>query len=412
MRLLTRLRQKIFYGWVVVLIFLTTGITLYGIRFTFGVFFKSIEQDFELSRAATSSVIALSMFFSGMSAFLAGWALDRYGPRIVALLMGLFTGSSLVLTSIAGSLWQLFFTYSLLLAMGVGPIFVVPMSAVSKWFDRKRGLALGIASSGIGLGMVIMAPFATYLINNYEWRHTYLVIGLIAWMVVIPLTRFLKKDPHEIGALPYGDKVPSVSKVTEKDESKTNFLTLSQAFRTRSFRIALVIWPFYSSTVFLMLTHLVPHITDIGFSATEAAAVLSLLGGTTIAGRIVMGNVSDRIGRKLAVGICAVLQAGALVLLVWVQQLWLFYVVALLYGFGWGGTSPVLAALVGDTFGVGRIGALLGVLEISFGLGGAIGPVIGGLIYDVSGSYVPAFAAWAAVMLTVSLLVRLIKVEK
>lgn len=412
MRLLVRLRQKIFYGWVVVLIFLTMGITLYGIRFTFGVFFKSIAQDFELGRAATSSVIALSMFLSGMSAFLAGWALDRYGPKVVTLMMGLFTGSSLVLTSFAGSLWHLFFTYSLLLAMGVGPIFVVPMSAVSKWFDKKRGMALGIASSGIGLGMVIMAPFATYLINNYEWRNTYLAIGLIAWVLVIPLTRFLKRDPYEVGALPDGNKTLQMKEGTGGGENKSGFLTLSQAFRTRSFRIALVIWPLYSSTVFLMLTHLVPHITDIGFSPAKAAGVLSLLGGTTIAGRIIMGNVSDRIGRKLAAGICALCQAGALALLVWVQELGLFYVVALLYGFGWGGMSPVLAALVGDTFDLGRIGALLGVLEMSFGLGGAIGPVIGGLVYDIGGSYVPAFAAWAGVMLTVSLLVRLIRVEK
>ncbi|MCH8863942.1 MAG: MFS transporter [Chloroflexi bacterium] len=412
MRLVSRLKDKIFYGWVVVLIFLTIGVSLYGIRFTFGIFFKSIENEFELTRAATSAVISVSMVLSGVSAFIAGWALDKYGPKIVVLMMGLFTGLSLVLTGFTDSLWQIFITYSLLLAMGLGALFVVPMSVVSRWFDKKRGLALGIASSGVGLGMVIMAPFATYLIANFEWRTAYTVIGIIAWVVVIPLSRLLKKEPSEIGALPDGVKSKPTVPAEAGNDNQPYFLTLSQALKTRSFRIALIMWPLYSSNVFFMMTHLVPHITDIGFPPATAASILSLLGGATIAGRVLLGNISDRIGRKLTASICALLQAGGLALLVWGQELWMLYLVAFVYGFGFGGMSPVLAALAGDIFGLGSIGAILGMLEISFGFGGALGPFIGGIIYDVSGSYLPAFAASTIVMLTVALLVRLIKVEK
>ena len=412
MRLFTRLREKIFYGWVVVLVFLTIGVTLYGIRFTFGIFFKSIESEFELTRAATSAVISASMVLSGVSAFIAGWALDKYGPKIVVLMMGLLTGLSLVLTGFTDSLWQIFITYSLLLAMGLGALFVVPMSVVSRWFDKKRGLALGIASSGVGLGMVIMAPFATYLIANFEWRTAYTVIGIIAWVVVIPLSRLLKKEPSEIGELPDGVQSKPPVPAGAVNDNQSSFLTLSQAFKTRSFRVALIMWPLYSSNVFFMMTHLVPHITDIGFSPATAASILSLLGGTTIAGRVLLGNISDRIGRKLTVSICALLQAGSLALLVWGQELWMLYLVAFAYGLGFGGMSPVLAALAGDTFGMGSIGAILGMLEVSFGFGGALGALIGGIIYDVNGSYLPAFAVWTVIMLTVSILVRLIKVEK
>jgi len=396
---------------VVVGTFFIVGITLYGIHFSFGVFFESIESAFHLNRAETSAVSSVNMLLAGVCAFLAGWALDRYGPRIVVLLMGLFTGLSLLLTSQTDSLWQLFITYSLLLAMGTGALYVVPMSAVSRWFDKKRGLALGMASSGAGLGMLIMAPFATYLISNFSWRTAYFVIGLIAWLIVIPLSRLLRRDPYEIGALPDGVKSDSNEIGNEKDGMKLASLSLPQAFRTRSFWLVIFIWIFFASNLFLVMTHLVRHARDIDFSPMEAATVLSLLGGISIAGRVLAGIASDRIGRKLTAIICTLLQAGAMVWLIWAQDLWMLYLFALVYGFTFGGTSPVMAALVSDTFGLGRIGAIFGLLEISFGVGAAIGPLMGGLIFEARGSYSLAFLLVAATMLIVTLLISLIRQE-
>ncbi len=226
-------KDKIFYGWVIVVVFFIAGISLYGIYFSFGVFFKSIESEFGLTRAATSMILSANLVLAGVCSFFAGRALDRYGPRIIIFLMGLFTGLSLLLTSQTNSLWQLFITYSLLLAMGTGPLFVVPTSTISRWFDKKRGLALGIAGAGAGLGIVIFAPFATYLIANLDWRMAYLVIGLIAWVTAIPLSRFLKNDPREIGALPDGAKPHST--YMGDDNPQPIDLSLSPVFRTRSF---------------------------------------------------------------------------------------------------------------------------------------------------------------------------------
>lgn len=404
-------KDKLFYGWVVVAAFLVIGIALYGVHFSFGVFFKSIESEFNLSRAATSAILSANMILAGVCSFFAGWALDRYGPRIVVLLMGLFTGLSLLLTSQTNSLWQLFMTYSLLLAMGTGPLYVVPMSAVSRWFDKKRGLALGIASSGIGLGTLVMAPFATFLISNFDWRMAYFIIGLIAWLVVIPLSRVLRRDPYEIGALPDGGKAQSRDLKRDKGGSRSASLSLPQAFRTRSFWFIVVTWFLYASNIFLVMTHLVPHATDIGFSALEAATILSLIGGAATVGRVLMGVVADRIGRKVTAITCALLQAGAMVWLIWSGDLWMLYLFALVYGFAFGGMSPAMAALIGDTFGLGKLGAILGLLEVSFGIGAAIGPAIGGFIFDVSNSYFVAFSLGAAVMLVVTSLIALIRRE-
>jgi len=165
---LLKSKDRLFYGWVLVVIFLVISTILYGTVQSFGIFFKSIEGAFNLTRATTSAIVSTNMFLAGIATFGVGWALDRYGPKTVVLLMGLFAGLSLLLTSLTNSSWQLFITYSLLLSLGTGAVYAVPTSAISRWFDRKRGLALGISGSGSGLGTLIMAPFATYLISHFN----------------------------------------------------------------------------------------------------------------------------------------------------------------------------------------------------------------------------------------------------
>ena len=406
-----RFKDKLFYGWVVVAVFLVIGITLYGIHFSFGVFFKSIESEFSLTRAATSAILSANLLLAGVYSFFAGWALDRYGPRLVVLLMGIFTGLSLVLTSQTNALWQLFITYSLLLAMGTGPLYVVPMSAVSRWFDKKRGLALGLSSVGVGLGTLVMAPFATYLITNFNWHTAYLVIGLIAWLVVIPLSMLLKKEPREVGAL--SDRVKSYATEVKSEEDGIQPIgySWSQLFRTRSFWLFVFIWFLFAACLFLIFTHLVPHVTDIGFSAGQAAVVLSLIGVASIPGRLLMGIVSDRLGRKLAPIICTLLQSGTMVWLVFAQDLWSLYLFALIFGFVYSGFGISGAALISDTFGLSKIGTIFGLLEISFGIGAAIGSAFGGIIFDVSHSYSIAFLIGVGAMLVATLLITLIRRE-
>jgi len=406
-----RLTDRIFYGWVVVAVFLVIGIMLYGIHFSFGVFFKSIEAEFNLTRTATSAILSANLLLAGLCSFFFGWALDRYGPRLVVLLMAVFTGLSLVLTSQTNALWQLFITYSLLLALGTGPIYVVPMSAVSRWFDKKRGLALGLSSIGMGLGTMVMAPFATYLITNYSWQTAYLVIGLIAWVIAIPLTRLLKRDPREIGALPDGVRIGDAEPPPGTETSPPAQHPFLAIVQNRNFWVFASIWFLFAACLFLIVTHLVPHITDIGFTPIEAATALSLLGAASIPGRLLMGIASDKIGRKKTFMVSTLLQAVAIVWLIWAQSLWGLYIFALVYGFFYSGFGSSGAALISDTFGVKNIGVVLGLLEIGFGIGAATGPAAGGYIYDVSGNYTAAFIAAALAMLVATLLVTMVKRE-
>ncbi len=408
---LLRFRNKLFYGWVVVVAFLIIGATTMGANSSFGVFFKSIESEFNLTRAATSTVSSISLAFGVVFGILGGWALDRYGPRIIILLSGIFTGLSLLLTSQTNSSWQLFITYGLLLAIGTGAVYVVTMSTISRWFDKKRGLALGIATSGKGLGIVIMAPLATFLISNFDWRIAYIVIGLIAWLIVIPLSRLLRKTPYEIGTIPDGVNSPSKNIENEKEVTQPIDFSLLQVLKTRNSWLIISIWLFFSSNLMLVSTHLVPHAIDMGFSTGEAATIFSLMGGMSIAGRVLMGRVSDSFGRKTTAIICSLLQVGAMVWLIWSQDLWMLYLFASVYGFAYSGFISPIYALVGDIFGLRNIGVIMGVLDIGWAIGGAIGPIIGGLIFDVRDSYSVAFLMGAAAMLIVTLLVVLIRSE-
>ena len=258
-----------------------------------------------------------------------------------------------------------------------------------------------------------MAPFATYLISNFGWRISFMVMGLIALFFVISLSMLLKKDPYEIGALPDGVK-PNADKVEIKgkqDNTQPTDFSLLQAARTSNFWFLGIIWLLFSLCLHLVLTHIVPHAIDMDISAMEAAAILSLIGGTSIAGRVLMGRVSDSIGRKTAAIICSLLQVGAMVWLIWSQELWMLYLFAIVYGFAYGGLSPPVTALISDTFGLRSIGVIFGVLEICFGIGAAIGPAIGGLIFDVRNNYFIAFLIGAVAMLIVTLLIALIRRE-
>ncbi len=396
------------------------GTTLWGVRFSFGVFFKSIEAEFSLSRAATSGVISVYMIVSSVFCLLAGWVVDRYGPRTIILLMGLVTGLSLLLTSQIHSAWQLFITYSVLLAIGTSAMYIVLAATASRWFEKKRGFALGIASSGTGLGMVIMSPLATYLISGFGWRIAYIVLGLITWVIVIPMSRLLRKDPYEIGALPDGaistiraTGAPGAPGTTIKDNSVSPpGFSLRGVFGTGSFWVLSFIWLLIAVSHFFVLTHIVPHATDIGVSDGEAAAILALIGGIGIIGRVLAGRTSDRIGSKAAAIGFSLATVGAMVWLIWARDLWALYLFAVVYGFAFGGRATAISVLTAEAFGVINIGVILGLMDIGWGAGGAIGSAMGGLIFDVTGSYVIAFEVGALALLIITLLIAMVKIKR
>lgn len=409
-----KIKPAFFYGWVIVAATLIASAILLGTRHSYGVFFKSIESDFGLSRAVTSGVFSVYMAFCAIAAVLGGWSLDKFGPKWTIAAMGFFTGLSLLLTSQVHSLWQLYLAYSFILAIGTGETYSVVSASVSRWFQKKRGLALGISQSGGGVGLLIAAPFATYIIVSFDWRTAYIVMGIIALVFVIGLAMLLKGYPSEIGLLPDGARrqsAPNESRI-RKAVNSAGF-TVEATLRTRQFWLLCFIWLLHGTATYIITTHIVPHATDMGIPAIAASTILSVFAVFNILGGLVAGALSDTLDRKTIAIICALMGAGAMFwLMSMLNNLWLFYIFAALFGIPFGGISTMVTALTGDMFGMRHIGKIMGWLSIAWFAGAAIGPLIGGAIYDIYKSYFFAFLIGAISMVVVILFLAMLTKPK
>lgn len=411
MAISSNLGSKVFYGWVVVgagFIILLIGM---GVRFSYGVFLKSLEVNFHLTRGATSSIFSVYMLLCSVFAVLGGWALDRYGPRRVCLLMGSFTGLGLLLTSQATSAWQLYISYALLLSLGTGPLYSVINATASRWFDKKRGLALSVTSSGAAFGPIVTAPFATYLLSILNWGMAFMALGITSWFFIGSMSLLLRKDPGAMDLLPDGKKSHTNQDPISIEEREVQLADthLLQALTTQQFWFLGSIWLLMSFCLHLLYVHIIPYAVDIGYSPMDAALVLSLVGGANIIGRLTIGRLSDTIGRRSPAIACGSLQVATLLWLMWAQELWMLYGIAIVFGFSFGGLDILIMALIGDVFGSRHIGTIMGLMSACWAIGAAAGPAVGGFSFDIAGSYFIAFGVGAAAMVIATLFAGLIR---
>jgi len=382
-----------------------------GARYSFGVFLTSLGTEFSMSRGVTSSIFSIYMLLCVLFAGFGGWGLDRFGPRKLGIFIGTFTGLSFLMTSWAQSSWQLLITYSLLLSLGTGPIYGVVNTTTTRWFTRKRGFAVGISSSGGGVGTIVIAPFAAFLISSFGWRTAFIMLGIISWIGIVAVSFPLIKDPREMGLLPDGDKEQPHQKHIHRKEREVHpaDISLSQAIKMNQFWLLGFSWVFFSLSLHMVFVHIAAYAVDMGMSPMDASFILSLLGLANIPGRLLVGKLSDVMGRKALGIICNFIQFGALLWLMWADQFWMLYAFALCFGFMWGGSGTVITVLIGDLFGTRRLGAIMGMMSAGWALGAAIGPAIGGFIFDMSGDYFKAFGAGSGALFAVVCLLALIK---
>ncbi len=361
---------------------------LLGIRNAYGVFLTSVAGALGLSRGAASAFFSVYTMLSAGFAIICGWALDHFGPKAVLTTMGFFLVAALLASSRAVSTWQMYLTYSLMLAAGTGASFPVVMATVTRLFDRSRGLALGVALSGEGLGIVGMAPFASFLIRQYDWRTGMFVLGIVGGALVITLSLFLRP-------LSKRGSSASVPTLLNNGTADRLSLTLREAVKTRTFWFLAVVYVMISLSFNLLITHMVAYATDIDIPAATAVLFVSVLGGSSIPGRLLIGWASDRISRKQLAVACAIVQALAMVWLAFASSLWMFFAFAVVFGFAYGAESNLIASLASQTFGTKNIGSVAGALVVGFNIGAAIGPLMAGLIYDSTEKYFVSFIASA-----------------
>jgi MFS family permease len=387
------------------------GILGFGIRYSFGIFFNSLESEFNLSRAATSGVFSTYMLLGGVLSILGGWALDRYGPKTIGLGMSIFTGMSLLASSQVNSAWQLYLTYGVLQALGTGALFALISSTTSRWFLKKRGLVIGITSAAGAIGQIVVPPVSTLLLLHFNWRLSFVILGVLVWAILIPTSRLLKRDPSEIGLLPDGltPGATSAKSGGNGTAASPDGLLLREAWKVREFWFLGLMWLLSGVSSQMVITHIVPHAIDLGISTLDATFIVSLIGVGAILGRVIDGKLSDSIGRKAPAIASALIQAATLISLIFVRDVWMFYIIGLLFGYGWGGLNTEIVLLISDIFGLRGIGAVMGATLAGFNFGSAIGPAVGGMLYDATGNYSLAFVSAALGMVVATVLGLLIR---
>lgn len=378
------MKARYFYGYNIVAAGFTIQAVCIGAMFAYGVFFKELQAEFGWSRATISGASSLAFLIMGVVGILAGRFNDRLGPRILIATSAVFLGLGYLLMSRMQSPWQLYVVYGVLAGIGFSTHDVITLSTVARWFVKRRGVMSGIVKVGTGCGQLLGPMIATLLLAIFGWRHSNLIIGLAIPVALVAVAQLMRRDPQGMGLLPDGAGAMAGGRTGVVEEQG---ISLKEAARMKQFWTMCIAEFAVLCCLLTVIVHIVPYARDLGLAPVYAAGVLSTIGGVSILGRIVMGAASDRIGGKRAAIICLILLFCGFIWLQFTTEAWMLFLFAVIYGFAHGGFFTVVSPLVAELFGTGSHGLLFGIILFSGTLGGAVGPVMAGRAFDITGSY-------------------------
>jgi len=360
-----------------------------GLFFSFSIFFVPLVEEFRWSRALTAGALSLSTLIQGLLAPLVGIVVDRVGPRSAILGGVALLGVASILASTISSPLDLYLYTGLLGALGFAGVGSVPMGVLlSRWIDRRRGRMVGIAFSGMGVGIFVIGPLAQWLISTLGWRAASAILGVAVLALVLPFAWLVAHDPSP--AHPHATDTPDGTQKAPGDAS------LRQAMATRAFWALFGAYLLTPLAVFPVFIHQVAFAVDLGFPRLLVAWIFGFVGLMSSLGRVGFGVIVDRFGGPPAAILSFACTAGGafalLALEVWPHDGWL-YAYALLFGLGFGARGPIITTMASELFGGRRFGLIWGILNLANGIGGAVGPWFGGAVHDVTGSYRVAFVS-------------------
>lgn len=384
----TAVKPRLFYGYIVVAASFVIMVLGWGLYIVFGVFFNPLLQEFGWTRAMTSGAFSLSSILHGVLGIAMGGLVDKVGPRIVVTFCGVFLGAGYLLMSQVNSLWQIYLFYGVIIGIGMSGLWIPLLSPVSRWFVARRSLMTGIVICGLTLGQLIAPPIIGRMIAAYDWRQSYIVLGIIVLVVIVIAAQFLRRDPGRLGLKPYG----AGEEVQHSSSPGVIGYSLGEAARTVQFWLGIIILFCFGYSAFSLTVHLVPHVAGLGFSDISAADVLAVNGGAGIIGNFLLGGiVGDRIGNRKVFLIGFVLSTASLVFLLPARELWMLHLISILLGIAFGSVGTSESPLIARLFGLKNHGLIYGMIGLGFTIGGAVGPFVTGHIHDVTGSYRDAF---------------------
>ena len=364
------------YGWVMVAIGALMGCVAVGAMMSLAVFLAPITQDTGWSHATVSSAATLNFLVMGAAGFGWGALSDRFGTRPVVLAGAVLLGLGLVLASRAASPLQFVLAYGVIVGLSAGSFFVPMMAAVTAWLPERRSLAVSLVSAGMGIAPMTISPLAAWLLTSYNWRFAQLAIGLGVWLFLVPAALFIRQAPAHEPALSMAGSAPMGAREALRS---TPFIVLAATFFA------------CCATHAGPILHTISYAMVCGIPTVAAVTIYSVEGFGGLLGRLGFGLAGDRFGARRVLMAGLLVQAFAAGSFMFAQRLGEFYAVAAVFGFAYGGVMPLYAVLARDYFGQQIMGTVLGAAAMVSSLGMAIGPWIGGWIYDTFGSYAPLY---------------------
>ena len=366
------------YGWVMVAIGALMGCVAVGAMMSLAVFLAPITQDTGWSHATVSSAATLNFLVMGAAGFGWGALSDRFGTRPVVLAGAVLLGLGLVLASRAASPLQFVLAYGVIVGLSAGSFFVPMMASVTAWLPERRSLAVSLVSAGMGVAPMTISPLAAWLLTTYSWRVAQLSIGLGVWLFLIPAALFIRAAPGSAGGrtMTAGNEKPMGAR---------------EALRSTPFIILAATFFACCATHAGPILHTISYAMVCGIPTVAAVTIYSVEGFGGLVGRLAFGLAGDRFGARRVLMAGLLVQAFAAGSFMFAQRLGEFYAVAAVFGFAYGGVMPLYAVLARDYFGQQIMGTVLGAAAMVSSLGMAIGPWIGGWIYDTFGTYAPLY---------------------
>ena len=390
------LRRRVFYGWWIVVSAIGIQGLISALLFhAFGTYVVLLEREFGWSKTVLAGAFSLARIEDGLLGPAQGWIIDRFGPRMVMRIGIVIFAIGFMLFSRIDSIVEFYATFMIMAVGAALGGFLSITTAIVNWFDRRRTFAMGLALMGSAVGGLAL-PFLVQALETYGWRPVTMVSGVVVLVVGLPLTQIVRHRPEQYGYLPDGREPDVDADDDAADGSDDGSLTARQAMRTRAFWLISLAHAAAVLVVAAVTVHFTAYVTEtLGYSLTQAAAVVTLMTVTNLVGRVGGGYLGDRVSSRLVITACMLGHAAALLFLTFAQGLWMVLTFAVLNGFAWGARVPVIIAMRAEYFGPRSYGTIMGFSSLVVAGGSIAGPLLAGLSFDVTGSYAIGFTGLA-----------------
>ena len=398
------LRNRFFYGWVIVI----AGhmlITLDGmVLYSFGIFLPYLNEAFGLSTAVGSSFFSLRCVCMAFSFVFAGRLIDTHDARYLTFFGGLIGALGFLLSAYANNIWELYITYSVMVGIGDGFLYILPVTVISRWFVKKRALAIGIATAGVPVSGLVVNPLTTWLIESFGYERALVYISVI-FTVILCSALLVKNRPEEMGLRPYGEN----SEDAMKDTGASDW-SAKEAFSHSSFWLMYAAFFLGFNTFLIIVVNLFNFSIESGISPLVAAGAPAFIGVGSIIGRIFFSGVITNILSDVRIlFVCYFFQASSIILILSVVDVWSLYLFGFLFGLFYSGWVPMFPTILGKFYGLKSLGSIFGIFGTGFSLAAISGPLVSGLLFDITQSYHDSLMVATAASFVTAFLVLLIK---